>query len=51
MENGNTQAMIDTTMSKGKECDPLVWMVNISKNTPLYINALPIQRKLWMWQI
>ena len=33
-------------MSNGKECDPLVWMVNVSKNTPLYINALPIQRKI-----
>ena len=46
MEHENIQAMIDTAMSKGKECDPLVWMVNVSKTTPLYINALPIQRKI-----
>jgi hypothetical protein len=45
MENENIQTMIDMAMSRGKECDPLVWMVNISKKTPLYINALPIQRK------
>jgi hypothetical protein len=45
MENENIPSMIYIAMSKGKECDPLVWMVNISKNTPLYIKALPIQRK------
>ena len=39
MENANSQSMIDTAMSKGKERDPLAWMVNISKNTPLYING------------
>jgi hypothetical protein len=46
MEHENIQSMIDMAMSKGKGCDPLVWMVNVSKNTPLYINALPIQRKI-----
>ncbi len=46
MEHENIQSMIDTAMSKNNKCDPLVWMVNVSKNTPLYINALPIQRKV-----
>ncbi len=46
MENGDIQAMIDTAMSKNNKCDPLVWMVNVSKKTPLCINALPIQRKV-----
>jgi len=34
MEHENIQTMIDKAMSRGKECDPLVWMVNISQNTP-----------------
>ncbi len=46
MVNGDIQAMIDKAMIKHNQCVPLVWMVNVSKTTPLYINALPIQRKV-----
>jgi hypothetical protein len=48
MENEGIQSMIDKAMSRSVKgtCEPLVWMVNVSKTTPLYINALPIQRKV-----
>ncbi len=46
MENSDIQTMIDKAMNKDNQCDPLVWMVNVSKKIPLYINALPIQRKV-----
>ena len=46
MDTDNIQTMIDKAMNKDNQCDPLVWMVNVSKKTPLYINALPIQRKV-----
>ena len=36
MENDNIQTMIDKAMNKDNQCDPLVWMVNVSKKIPLY---------------
>jgi len=46
MENSDIQTLIDKALNKANQCDPLVWMVNVSKKIPLYINALPIQRKV-----
>ncbi len=46
MERDNIQTMIDKAMNKDNKCDPLVWMVNVSKKIPFCINALPIQRKV-----
>jgi len=45
MCNDNLQAMID--LAKNETIDPMVWMVNISKKTRLYKNALPIHRKIY----
>ena len=47
MKRDNLQAMIDLARSKDKQFDPMVWMINISKKTPLFNNALPIHRKIY----
>ena len=45
MKHDNLQAMTDLARSKDKQSDHMVWMINTSKNTPLFNNALPIHRK------
>ena len=35
MNRDNLQAMIDLARSKDKQLDPMVWMINISKNTDI----------------
>ena len=45
MNRDNLQAMID--LARSKEFEPMVWMVNISKKTPLFNNTLPIHRKIY----
>ena len=42
MNNDSLQAMINLARSKDKQFDPMVWMISISKNTPLFNNNLLI---------
>ena len=43
----NLQTMIDLARSKDKQFEPMVWMVNVTKKTPLFNNSLPIHRKIY----
>jgi len=47
MNQSDLQAMIDIARNKGNQFDPMVWMVRVSKKTPVYNNALPIHRKIY----
>ena len=47
MNQSNLQAMIDIARNKGNQFDPMVWMVRISKKTPVYNNSLPIHRNVY----
>ena len=47
MNQSNSQAMIDIARNKGNQFDPMVWMVRISKKTPVYNNSLPIHRNIY----
>ena len=45
MGNDNLQTLID--LARNKQFDPMVWMINVSKKTPLFNNSLPIHRKIY----
>ena len=47
MNCDNLQTMIDLARSKDKQFEPMVWIVNVSRKTPLFNNSLPIHGKIY----
>ena len=45
MKHDKLQTIINN--AKQNQYDPMVWLININKKTPVYKNALPIHRKIY----
>ena len=46
MNKDNLQAMSDLAFNTDKQFDAMVWVIGVSKKTPLFNNTLPIHRKI-----